>query len=79
MSGSCGLEQVYEYHTENTFFKINLCQQVRGDKVDTVQFNGNVWEQVYFVKPNQNAAGALAINSISLVQLNKFLHICGRD
>ena len=41
-------------------------------KVDTLEYNGTTWEQVYFVKPHEDAAGALAIDETGIYLVRQY-------
>jgi ADP-ribose pyrophosphatase len=43
-------------------------------KVDTLSLNGKTWEQVYFVKPQENAVGALPVDETGIYLVRQYRH-----
>lgn len=42
--------------------------------VDTLELEGNQWEQVYFVKPNKNGVGILPVDNTGIYLINQYRH-----
>ncbi len=43
-------------------------------KVDTLSLDDNQWEYAYFIKPNKNAAGVVAMDETGIYLVNQYRH-----
>lgn len=46
-------------------------------KLDILELDGHQWEQVYFVKPNKNGVGILAIDETGIYLVKQYRHATG--
>ncbi len=45
-------------------------------KVDKLEMNGNEWEYAYFIKPNKNSVGVLAVDDAGIYLVQQYRYPC---